>query len=146
MEIETMQNKSTYLFNNIKYSIISKNDIDLRVGVRKINNLLKDYRENKIDEILLRSDSKRTIYFYNKDITGKQRPIEFLKEVHSKFDNYSVFINLDVREDCNDYDVLSEKYEDLIGFFQEHKGLRLGMNGTTVESEQDESVTIFVAV
>ena len=72
MEIKQMKTKCTYLFNNIEYSIISKNDIDLRIGKKKVDNLVKEKESliNSIEEILLRSDSNRIVYYYKEDKIG----------------------------------------------------------------------------
>lgn len=148
MSIKKMQTKCTYLFNNIEYSIISKNDIDLRIGKKKIDNLLKDqeFSLNSEEEILLRENSKRIIYFYNEDITGEDRPIDFLNEVNSKFDNYAVIINMNIHKDNNEYLQLNENYKEVDDFFEENDKINLVINGIFVESKEDESMDIFVSI
>ncbi|MGL6107308.1 MAG: hypothetical protein ACRC03_14410 [Romboutsia sp.] len=148
MEMKKMQTKCTYLFNNIEYSIISKNDIDLRIGKKKIDNFVKEKESmlNSIEEILLSPDSKKIVYFYNEDITKEQEPIDFLNEVHSKFSNYKVFMNMNIHENSNEYILLNERYKDLADFFEEHNEVSLAINGTIVEAKEEENVTIFVSI
>lgn len=148
MEMKKMKTKCSYLFNNIEYSIISKNDIDLRIGKKKVDNLVKEKESllNSIEEMLLRTDSKRTVYFYKEDITGEETPIDFLNEVNSKFDNYTVFININICKGYNEYLQLNENYKEVTDFFDENENINLAINGTFVDNKDDEYIDIFVSI
>lgn len=148
MEIKQMKTKCTYLFNNIEYSIISKNDIDLRIGKKKVDNLVKEKESliNSIEEILLRSDSNRIVYYYKEDKIGLEKPIDFLNEVNSKFNNYTVFINMNICKDNNQYLQLNKNYTEVTDFFDENENINLAINGAFVENKNDEYIDIFVSI
>lgn len=148
VKLKYMNKKSIYSFENINYCIISRNDIDLKKGKNKIDSIIqqKESLIISIEEILLRPDSKRTVYFYNEDITGEEKPIDFLNEIKSKFDNYSVYINMNICKDYSEYSKLNEDYKEVANFFEENDNVSLAINGTIVENKEGEYIDMFVSI
>lgn len=141
-----MGSKYNYLYNGTNFSLISRNDIDLGIGKRKLDNIVKENLSDDIGNVLFRIDSKKIIYYYNENTMKELKVLDFLKEINSKYDYFSIFINIDVKVGKNEFILLNERYGDLIDFFEENEYINFAINATKVEDNCEEGISIFACV
>ena len=141
-----MGSKYNYLYNGTNFSLISRNDIDLGIGKRKLDNIVKENLSDDIGNVLFRIDSKKIIYYYNENTMKELKVLDFLKEINSKYDYFSIFINIDVKVGQNEFVLLNERYGDLIDFFEENEYINFAINATKVEDNCEEGISIFACV
>ena len=141
-----MGSKYNYLYNGTNFSLISRNDIDLGIGKRKLDNIVKENLSDDIGNVLFRIDSKKIIYYYNENTMKELKVLDFLKEINSKYDYFSIFINIDVKVGKNEFILLNERYGDLIDFFEENEYINFAINPTKVEDNCEEGISIFACV
>ena len=141
-----MGSKYNYLYNGTNFSLISRNDIDLGIGKRKLDNIVKENLSDDIGNVLFRIDSKKIIYYYNENTMKELKALDFLKEITSKYDYFSIFINIDVKVGKNEFILLNERYGDLIDFFEENEYINFAINATKVEDNCEEGISIFACV
>ena len=141
-----MGSKYNYLYNGTNFSLISRNDIDLGIGKRKLDNIVKENLSDDIGNVLFRIDSKKIIYYYNENTMKELKVLDFLKEINSEYDYFSIFINIDVKVGQNEFVLLNERYGDLIDFFEENEYINFSINATKVEDNCEEGISIFVCV
>ena len=141
-----MGSKYNYLYNGTNFYLISRNDIDLGIGKRKLDNIVKENLSDDIGNVLFRIDSKKIIYYYNENTMKELKVLDFLKEINSKYDYFSIFINIDVKVGKNEFILLNERYGDLIDFFEENEYINFAINATTVEDNCEEGISIFACV
>ena len=141
-----MGSKYNYLYNGTNFSLISRNDIDLGIGKRKLDNIVKENLSDDLDTVLFRIDSKKIIYYYNENTMKELKVLDFLKEINGEYDYFSIFINIDVKVGQNEFVLLNERYGDLIDFFEENEYINFAINATKVEDNCEEGISIFVCV
>ena len=141
-----MGSKYNYLYNGTNFYLISRNDIDLGIGKRKLDNIVKENISDDLDTVLFRIDSKKIIYYYNENTMKELKVLDFLKEINSKYDYFSIFINIDVKVGKNEFILLNERYGDLIDFFEENEYINFAINATKVEDNCEEGISIFACV
>lgn len=141
-----MGSKYNYLYNGTNFSLISRNDIDLGIGKRKLDNIVKENLSDDIGNVLFRIDSKKIIYYYNENTMKELKALDFLKEINSEYDYFSIFINIDVKVGQNEFVLLNERYGDLIDFFEENEYINFAINATTVEDNCEEGISIFACM
>lgn len=141
-----MGSKYNYLYNGTNFYLISRNDIDLGIGKRKLDNIVKENLSDDLDAVLFRIDSKKIIYYYNENTMKELKVLDFLKEINSKYDYFSIFINIDVKVGKNEFILLNERYGDLIDFFEENEYINFAINATKVEDNCEEGISIFACV
>ena len=141
-----MGSKYNYLYNGTNFSLISRNDIDLGIGKRKLDNIVKENLSDDIGNVLFRIDSKKIIYYYNENTMKELKALDFLKEINSEYDYFSIFINIDVKVGQNEFVLLNERYGDLIDFFEENEYINFSINATLVEDNCEEGISIFACV
>ena len=141
-----MGSKYNYLYNGTNFSLISRNDIDLGIGKRKLDNIVKENLSDDIGNVLFRIDSKKIIYYYNENTMKELKVLDFLKEINGEYDYFSIFINIDVKVGQNEFVLLNERYGDLIDFFEENEYINFAINATTVEDNCEEGISIFACV
>ena len=141
-----MGSKYNYLYNGTNFSLISRNDIDLGIGKRKLDNIVKENLSDDIGNVLFRIDSKKIIYYYDENTMKELKVLDFLKEINSEYDYFSIFINIDVKVGQNEFVLLNERYGDLIDFFEENEYINFAINATKVEDNCEEGISIFACV
>ena len=141
-----MGSKYNYLYNGTNFSLISRNDIDLGIGKRKLDNIVKENLSDDIGNVLFRIDSKKIIYYYNENTMKELKVLDFLKEINGEYDYFSIFINIDVKVGQNEFILLNERYGDLIDFFEENEYINFAINATKVEDNCEEGISIFACV
>ena len=141
-----MGSKYNYLYNGTNFSLISRNDIDLGIGKRKLDNIVKENLSDDIGNVLFRIDSKKIIYYYNENTMKELKVLDFLKEINGEYDYFSIFINIDVKVGQNEFVLLNERYGDLIDFFEENEYINFAINTTLVEDNCEEGISIFACV